>query len=71
MELSNGLLPEVLFPHADVTVDEQLFPSQSRLLCIYDKRFIIVLRVNLFILIFYKNNLEYPESIFIQMTVFI
>ena len=30
------------FPHADVTVDEQLFPCRSRLVRIFNKQFIII-----------------------------
>ena len=46
------------FFHADVTVDEQLFPCRSRLVCIYDKRFNIILHLSLFILIFLRKQLE-------------
>ena len=31
------------FPHADVTVDEQLFPCRLRLVRIFDKQFIIII----------------------------
>ena len=62
---------KLYFSYADLTVDEQLFSYQLRLVCIYHKRFIIVLRVSLFKLIFYETKLKYPKSIFIQMTVFI
>ena len=30
------------FPHADVTVDEQLFPCRSRLVLIFNKQFIVI-----------------------------
>ena len=44
--------------YVDVAVDEQLFPCLSGLVCIYDKQFIIVLRVILYILIFLRKQLK-------------
>ena len=43
------------FPHADVTIDELLFPCRSKLVCISDKRFIIALHISLFISIFLQK----------------
>ena len=46
------------YPHADVTVDEQLLPCRSRLIRIFDKQFIIiiVLHITPFILIFFTKT---------------
>ena len=45
-ELWNSLMDNCqksYFPHADITVDEQLFPCRSRLVRIFDKQFNIII----------------------------
>ena len=59
------------FPHADVTINELLFPCRSSLVCIYHKQFTLHYRLERYYSDFYENNLKYPKSIFIQMTVFL